>query len=284
MPSAAIAQAHIEHLPATSPDNQHRLIVLAAGYTAKTALEFHHYLSWFQGAGRVLVVNHSEGGFSLEAEAEQVVDYVLAPGTTEVYFVGLSLGARLGTAVADRLEDTPHRSRIQGILAICGMNEPANFNGLPPRLWPLMRWPFTAPWFNRQQYVAGKRKHPGPPWQVDLLPHHTQAIAYGINFPGRARRAQVRGIARLRPLERGRYADIPMCYLTTPNDQVLHATPAADGFAAGFGSAARIRSMPKGQVRHCSLNEHPFAWAETMAEVFRNWGVPLLWRDFQLLA
>ena len=258
--------------------DRHRLFVLTAGFTANSSLEFYHFIKWLRQYGQVVVVDHPAKGFSLQTEAEQVRPYI--ESSRETYFIGLSLGARLATEVLDQLEGSPFRSRVKGVVAICGMNQPSDFNGPSPKLWPFMVWPLTSPSFNRSQAENVDKKNPGPPWQVELMPHHQAAIEYGFFFPAKGRRAQVRGISQLKPLVPGRYADIPMMYLATPDDQVLHLGPASAGWKAAFGDNGEVRWFEPGVVRHCSLNEHPLAWALDINLVLKDWDLPVSYNDF----
>ena len=282
MPSTAPPANHpkLRFYKSAEDGDYHRLIVLTAGFTANSSLEFCSFIHWLMRVGNVLTVNHPLADFSLKAEAEQIIPYIKQ--FKRVYFVGLSLGARLSTEVLDQLENSPLRKRVKGVLSICGINQPSDFNGPSPRLWPFVVWPLTAPWFNRWQAASGDKKHPGPPWQVSLMPHHAEAIAYGIEFPGNGRRAQVRGISRLRPLVAGRYADFPMVYLATPDDQVLHPGPASTGWHDAFGDNGRVEWFAPCVVRHCSLNEHPYSWAGVIGEVFTSWGIPLSVRTLSI--
>lgn len=282
MPSTAPPANHpvLRFYKSAMACNSHVLIVVTAGFTANSSLEFCSKIHWFMRAGNVLTVDHPETDFSLRAEAEQIIPYIKQ--FQRVYFVGLSLGARLSTEVLDQLENSPLRLRVKGVLSICGINQPSDFNGLSPRLWPLFVWPLTAPWVNRWQAASGDRKNPGPPWQVSLMPHHAEAIEYGFEFPGSGRRAQVRGISQLLPLVPGRYADIPMVYLATPDDQVLHPVPASSGWHDAFGDNGSVVWFPSGVVRHCSLNEHPFSWAGAIGKVFTSWGILLSERTLSI--
>ena len=283
MPSTLVYDdvATIHVFDALDDANRHRIIVLAAGFTASTSLEFHHFIPWFQQIGNVVVVDHSERSFSLNQEARLLLPYIVRDHVTEVYFVGLSLGARLATATLDALNGTAARSKVKGVVAICGLNQASDVNGPPAKLWPLMVWPITSPRFIHSQNVKGDRDNPGPKWEVKLMPHHERAVEYGEKFPPGARRAQAHAISRLRPLQPSAYTDVALVYVGTPNDQVLHADRAAAGWKVGFGSETKIVWLPKGTVRHCSLNEHPLSWAAAITGAFKTLGVTLTIESFR---
>lgn len=277
-------RAKLKVYPALSDVNSRSVIVVAAGYSSDTERELHHFIPWFQTVATVLVVSHPEHGFSYEVEATQVKQKLRRLLANKVYFVGLSMGARLATATIDQFGKW-ERSFVRGVLPICGINWREDVNGPSAKLWPLMRWPLTAKWFIHRQNVKGDRKNPGPDWEVakEPMPHHAEAIAYGEGFPADGRRAQIRGIALLEPLRHGAYPGIPMIYLGSSTDQVIDQFKASIEWTAAFNAEGHIIWLPWKATRHCSLNEHPLAWASAIAEAFQSWRVPLTVDTFEVV-